>query len=73
MIISMNGKTVMPPAYSPTPSWRAIDVAQYFGVQVRTVYKWVYNKSIPFHRTPGGGLRFVEAEVKEVFPERGTK
>lgn len=46
------------------PTWRAADVARYFGVKVNTVYKWVYAGRLPVHRTPGGGLRFVESEVK---------
>lgn len=46
------------------PSWRVSDVAKYFNVKPSTVYKWVYAAVIPVHRTPGGGLRFVEAEVK---------
>jgi excisionase family DNA binding protein len=48
----------------PTPSWRVSDVASYFGVKPNTVYKWVYQQLIPVHKTPGGRLRFIEAEVK---------
>lgn len=51
-------------ALQPTPSWRVSDVAKYFGVARNTVYKWVYKGVLPVHRTPGGGMRFVEAEVK---------
>jgi excisionase family DNA binding protein len=47
-----------------TPSWRVKDVAAWFGVKAGAVYRWVYNGQLPVHRTPGGGLRFVESEVK---------
>lgn len=59
------GKGFVPVIAAPqTPNWRVTDVARYFGVKPKTVYGWVYQNRIPFHKTPGGGLRFVEAEVK---------
>ena len=51
-----------------TPSWRVSDVAKYFGVAHTTVYHWVYRGLLPAHKTPGGRLRFVEAEVKAATP-----
>lgn len=49
---------------APIPSWTAKDVARYWGVTPYAVYKWVYRGRLTAHRTPGGGLRFVESEVK---------
>jgi excisionase family DNA binding protein len=60
---TVNGQSVVV-IQKPTASWRVSDVATYFGVKRDTVYKWVYRELIPVHRTPGGGLRFVESEVK---------
>lgn len=61
---TVNGKSVAVIQQPPTPSWTAADVARYFGVTRGAVYKWVYAKLLPVHYTPGGGLRFVESEVK---------
>lgn len=61
---TVNGMPVGVVAPPPTPNWRAKDVAKYFGVKPRTVYKWVTDGRLKAHRTPGGGMRFVEAEVK---------
>ena len=60
----MNKPAVITPQQAP--SWRVKDVAEWFGVKAGAVYKWVYNGQLPVHRTPGGGLRFVESEVKAV-------
>lgn len=62
-ILTVNGMPVGV-IQAPTPSWKVADVAKYYGVTPRAVYKWVYRGLLPVHRTPGGGLRFVEAEVK---------
>ncbi len=66
MIVNMHGTTAV--QAPPMASWRVADVARYFGVTPSAVYKWVYQGLIPVHRTPGGGLRFVEFEVKTAQP-----
>lgn len=63
---TVNGLPVGVIALPQTPSWRVSDVARYFGVKPSTVYKWVYQELIPVHRTPGGGLRFIESEIKNI-------
>jgi excisionase family DNA binding protein len=52
-----------------TPNWRAADVARYYGVGVKAVYNWASAGLIPVHRTPGGRIRFIEAEVKAAKPK----
>lgn len=44
-------------------------VAKMKGVQPRTVYDWVDKKRIPFHRTPGGRLRFYRRHAERVLSE----
>lgn len=61
---TVNGMPVPVITAPQTPSWTAKDVAKYFGVTNQAVYKWVYKGLLTAHRTPGGGLRFVESEVK---------
>lgn len=58
---TVNGHTV---GVIHTPSWSTQDVAKYWGVTDQAVYKWVERGLLTAHRTPGGRLRFVEAEVK---------
>lgn len=41
-------------------------VARMKGVKPRTVYDWVREKRIPFHKTPGGRLRFYRRHVERV-------
>lgn len=61
---TVNGMPVPTIVAPQTPSWKAKDVAAYFGVTIPAVYKWVADGKLPVHRTPGGRLRFVESEVK---------
>ena len=42
------------------------ELAAMKGVQPRTVYDWVREKRIPFHRTPGGRLRFYRRHAERV-------
>jgi excisionase family DNA binding protein len=42
------------------------EVAKLKGVKPRTVYGWVAEKRILFHRTPGGQLRFYRRHVEGV-------
>lgn len=56
-----------------TPSWRVKDVAEYYGVTPNTVYKWVYRGLLRVYKTPGGGCRFVESEVKAAQVKRGAE
>lgn len=58
---TVNGVTLSQP--QPT-YWRTKDVAKHFNVSPQAVYRWVSLGILPVHRTPGGHLRFVEAEVK---------
>lgn len=45
------------------------ELAAMKGVQPRTVYDWVREKRIPFHRTPGGRLRFYRRHAERVVTE----
>jgi excisionase family DNA binding protein len=40
------------------------DVARYFDTKPKTVYQWVYDGYLTAYKTPGGGLRFSESEVR---------
>ena len=45
------------------------DVARIKGVKPRTVYDWVREERIPYHRTPGGHIRFYRRHVERVLSE----
>lgn len=45
------------------------ELAEMKGVKARTVYGWVREKRIPFHRTPGGRLRFYRRHAERVLSE----
>ena len=45
------------------------ELATMKGVRPRTVYDWVREKRIPFHRTPGGRLRFYRRHAERVLSE----
>jgi excisionase family DNA binding protein len=45
------------------------ELAEMKGVKPRTVYDWVREKRIPFHRTPGGRLRFYRRHAERVLSE----
>ena len=45
------------------------ELAAMKGVRPRTVYDWVREKRIPFHRTPGGRLRFYRRHAGRVLSE----
>lgn len=63
-ILTVNGMPVGVVAPPQTPSWSVKMVAAYWGVTDNTVRKWIKKGLLTVHKTPGGGLRFVEAEVK---------
>ena len=56
--------TVVPPE---TLDWSVKDVAQYFGITTRTVWRWMKlpERSIPHYRPAGSRVRFNSTEVKE--------
>lgn len=45
------------------------ELATLKGVRPRTVYDWVRERRIPFHRTPGGRLRFYRRHAERVLSE----
>ena len=45
------------------------ELAAMKGVKPRTVYDWVREERIPFHRTPGGRLRFYRRHAERVVTE----
>lgn len=45
------------------------ELATMKGVKSRTVYDWVRERRIPFHRTPGGRLRFYRRHAERVLSE----
>ncbi len=45
------------------------ELAEMKGVKPRTVYDWVRERRIPFHRTPGGRLRFYRRHAERVLSE----
>ncbi len=60
--ISQDAKPLPPGAGAR--AWRVQDVARYFDVKRQAVYKWIYAGQLPVYKTPGGGLRFIESEVR---------
>ncbi len=52
-----------PPDRSLTPA----ETADLFGVDPRTVNRWVHEGKLPARRTPGGHLRFDRAEMERIF------
>lgn len=46
------------------------DVATLFKVNPMTIYRWANTGKIPHERTPGGGLRFDDQELKKWLKSR---
>jgi predicted site-specific integrase-resolvase len=44
---------------------RVPDVANFYGVTERTVWNWILKGAVEVERTPGGGVRIIDAKVVE--------
>jgi len=52
--------------------WKAVDVADYIGVHVQTVWSWAREGSIPCYKV-GDGYRFRQTEIDKWLESKRQK
>lgn len=59
----MTSANPAPSRSRPRPLWSVVDVSEYLGVPVKTIYSWRMDRSGPPCIRVGKHLRFVQEEV----------
>jgi len=53
--------------------WTVTDLAEYLRVSPKTIYDWVHQRVIPFHKVRGTLLRFKPSEIERWLSEEGGR